>query len=505
MKVEKLQKWVIGIALITGSNSFYLNGQNINPDQIRGKGQRDNRDYVFQATNGKTAVGNLSSPGNNVITLSPCPMGLAGANTGQTVYVSDGTGSAETGIVAGGSCISGANNGTIILTTTNAHSGSWTLTDSAGGTQAAICDLPTTGGNVWINNNIILYADVKDCGKQKVIVTRNAGITIAGSFKILGSSIPTHTQISQFSRLPSTSEQTGLYNGATFTIGDYPEIREFGLGTSAIQALVGKVGLPDDGTLVGQFVFGVAGYGMANRQGSDVGGVYGGAQCAKAFTQCWGANFTVAHANNNVGGSNYVGIEVDANNSAGGANAPAIISGITSYGNFIERASGYMHAYSAGSTNTHPWDISYNSAPGASAVAFQANTIAKTTNPSNSQFSIWAARTAAGVNRSAQIFFDADAVFWIRTSAGGGIAFDASNTSTPTMTISSAFIVAYKPVKLLINTFAQISGLGIGNGDMVYCSDCKITSGTNNTCTTGGTGAFLVQVNGVARCFDAQN
>jgi len=44
-----------------------------------------------------------------------------------------------------------------------------------------------------------------------------------------------------------------------------------------------------------------------------------------------------------------------------------------------------------------------------------------------------------------------------------------------------------------------------GNGRHVYCSDCAVTSGADNTCASGGSGAFAIRLNGVWRCFAAQN
>lgn len=53
---------------------------------------------------------------------------------------------------------------------------------------------------------------------------------------------------------------------------------------------------------------------------------------------------------------------------------------------------------------------------------------------------------------------------------------------------------------------------GEPTGSMAYCSDCKVTTGPSadntvgdNTCTSGGSGAFAVKVNGTWRCFATQN
>jgi hypothetical protein len=53
-------------------------------------------------------------------------------------------------------------------------------------------------------------------------------------------------------------------------------------------------------------------------------------------------------------------------------------------------------------------------------------------------------------------------------------------------------------------TFANLPGTP-SNGMYGFCSDCAVTSGADNTCTSGGNGALAVRLNGVWRCFIAQN
>jgi hypothetical protein len=50
------------------------------------------------------------------------------------------------------------------------------------------------------------------------------------------------------------------------------------------------------------------------------------------------------------------------------------------------------------------------------------------------------------------------------------------------------------------------SNLGTpANANFRYCSDCQVTSGADNTCTSGGSGAFAMRINGAWRCFALQN
>ena len=53
-------------------------------------------------------------------------------------------------------------------------------------------------------------------------------------------------------------------------------------------------------------------------------------------------------------------------------------------------------------------------------------------------------------------------------------------------------------------TFAAMSATAPNNSIQI-CTDCTVTSGANNTCTSGGTGALAVRLAGVWRCFNQQN
>lgn len=49
------------------------------------------------------------------------------------------------------------------------------------------------------------------------------------------------------------------------------------------------------------------------------------------------------------------------------------------------------------------------------------------------------------------------------------------------------------------------ANLGSDANQMQICTDCAVTSGSDNTCTSGGSGALAVRINSVWRCFNAQN
>jgi hypothetical protein len=48
--------------------------------------------------------------------------------------------------------------------------------------------------------------------------------------------------------------------------------------------------------------------------------------------------------------------------------------------------------------------------------------------------------------------------------------------------------------------FANLATAAPTNGDTVYCSDCTVTSGSDDTCAGSGTGADVMRLNGVYRC-----
>jgi hypothetical protein len=100
-------------------------------------------DFAFSQTPG----GSLLAGGvGQSVTLTPCPLGVAGADSNHYVYLSGGTGTAESVLITGGTCTSGASSGTVTLTPANAHSGSWSLATASAGIQEAINAAAAAGG-----------------------------------------------------------------------------------------------------------------------------------------------------------------------------------------------------------------------------------------------------------------------------------------------------------------------------------------------------------------------
>jgi hypothetical protein len=48
--------------------------------------------------------------------------------------------------------------------------------------------------------------------------------------------------------------------------------------------------------------------------------------------------------------------------------------------------------------------------------------------------------------------------------------------------------------------FAALAAAIGTNGNQIYCSDCTVTSGIDNTCAGSGNGAWVTRVNGVSKC-----
>ena len=126
--------------------------------------------YVTASDNwSQTANANLATPNpGQTINLSPCPLGINTSNSSnQPYYVYIPTTNPEAALVTGGTCTSGAASGTIVVTTTVAHSASSNTIESAyGGIQEALNDagspnafiiIPPTGANT---NAYQIYATV---------------------------------------------------------------------------------------------------------------------------------------------------------------------------------------------------------------------------------------------------------------------------------------------------------------------------------------------------------
>jgi hypothetical protein len=108
--------------------------------------------YTDQFNWNQTVTTNLATVGSNTITLTPCPLGINTANSAtEPYYVYIPTTNAEAALVTGGTCTSGLSTGTIIVTTTVAHSASSNTVQSAyWGIQEALNVAGSPNTLVWI-------------------------------------------------------------------------------------------------------------------------------------------------------------------------------------------------------------------------------------------------------------------------------------------------------------------------------------------------------------------
>lgn len=148
-------------------------------------------DYDFAAL----TPGGALSPGSNTITLTPVPKGVNGSDGHHSLYISGGAGTAEAVLITGGTAVSGAASGTVIVTCANAHSGAWTIKSATAGIQEAVQIFQTagTGGRVvipaggyamtagvWVSGNgIQIYGRGMQNGTSLFLTTPNV---IAFSF-----------------------------------------------------------------------------------------------------------------------------------------------------------------------------------------------------------------------------------------------------------------------------------------------------------------------------------
>jgi hypothetical protein len=110
--------------------------------QIKNKPFFDAATYNFTAQ----APGGSLIIGSNSVTLHPCPLGVAGASTRHYVRLSGGTGTAESVLITGGTCTSGASSGSITFTAASTHSGAWTVSSASFGLQEAVKGAEAVGG-----------------------------------------------------------------------------------------------------------------------------------------------------------------------------------------------------------------------------------------------------------------------------------------------------------------------------------------------------------------------
>ena len=112
-------------------------------------------DYLFPAQTCNAGLscspgggsGGSISPGATTLTLNPVPLGMNGTDVNHKVWITGSTAEACL-ISAGGTGTSGSPSGTIAITCSNAHTGTWTIMSISQGISEAFQGLGAAGGTV---------------------------------------------------------------------------------------------------------------------------------------------------------------------------------------------------------------------------------------------------------------------------------------------------------------------------------------------------------------------
>jgi hypothetical protein len=299
----------------------------------------------------------------NAVNMNPCPLGVSGGDAGHNLYISAGAGSPETVLITGGSCASGASSGTVIFTPSNTHSGAWTIASASGGLQEAICSL-SPGGEVVVNADLTLRANVTSCGKIAVSVSKKEGSIISGAFTILGSNSVINPPYMNYISSGSTTignpavsildagngiNWGGMTSGRNYTsqildIGNFPDNLRWGQpsGPPVVFGVDASIDLLGSG--FNGLVAPLAAH-VRNGTGSGVGllttcynGNNGGG--------CWGANLNVV-GNMTGSAARIWGQENDLNTQSPPAPAPASVIGYSAVMAGMNQATGRHSGFAA--------------------------------------------------------------------------------------------------------------------------------------------------------------
>jgi hypothetical protein len=142
--------------------------------QVKNKLVYDVREYNFRP---QSPTGNIIN-GSNTKTLSPCPLGVNGSDANHFLRISGGVGTAEIALITGGTCVSGASSGTVIITASSAHSGAWTLGSATSGIQEAVQAAQTAALSTAAGARIMLPAGTIDT--YAAVHVSGTGIYIQG-------------------------------------------------------------------------------------------------------------------------------------------------------------------------------------------------------------------------------------------------------------------------------------------------------------------------------------
>ena len=445
------------------------------------------------------APGGSLIAGSNTVTLTPVPAGVNGSDTGHYLYVSGGTGTAEACQITGGGAVGGTPTGSVTLQCANTHSGAFTVASSSGGIQEAVCSLPIAGGSVGVPISLTLYANVGACGKSALMIAKSAGVTLTGSFTVLGASnlgsqaqhfanpgIQYNITGPNWSTLPG-----GTWAAQRSAINNFPLNGEFqGTATPTVAALDGAVdsAFTSNGAAIG--VMGTArGNWTSPGGGTAAVGVFGiGYQGVPAtgsnVSWSWGANFAamncpITNCADGQGSQNSqsYGIEIDVSvyKDASG-NSATNAWGLWITGSASHTPTGTADAVGVGpigntaGVNDKPWRNAFHTNNGSAMVGILLGT-AQTNGASDGQPFQLTARSAGGTTYTSVILADQTGNLIQRSGLGQIVFEDASGN------IGAEMIPSGSTPYFGIN-----NNLTMGNNATVVVPRIKATSGTRYVC-----------------------
>jgi hypothetical protein len=470
--------------------------------QIKNPPVMDSRTYNWPQ---KSPGGSLPS-GACSFTLSPMPLGLT---TGGQVYISGGTGAAET------LTITNVASTTVSGVCANAHSGAWNVKPIANGLQEAICALPAAGGTVIVHSNITLLANVNACGKTSVIVQRQPGVTISGNFLILeGSpSSPSATKIELYISPPVwNSSRTEIVHGYRMAMGNFPPTAEFGSNTNGgMNGFISMINIPP-GATANAGASAVAGYIRTASAPANAVGLFGGANAYNDYGAAgWGINSVTQNCDGentcqgNVGNSgvNLWGYEADVNliPPPGGGIPLGNVRGVAITGGSRTQPTGDAYALiisPMGIFDGVGWKYGLFFEDGTATISGITVGATSSGNDVDSMPITLVSRTAGGTTAGAQIISDKLGDLQLKAGLPGGYVVLNDNDLNAALVVSPSTPMGSPTVSIvnaLIMSNKVFTALGAvpAAGTSVYCTNCT----TATPCAGGGTGHLAVS-NGTA-------
>ncbi len=116
--------------------------------------------------------------GRNTVTLRPCPRGVNGSDQWHFLYIS-GTGTPESVLISGGTCISGAETGTIEFSAVYSHAAGFSITSATSGIQEAVNAAIVPGTGAIRTRNVVV--DTGNYLFHARLSIRASNMTLSGS------------------------------------------------------------------------------------------------------------------------------------------------------------------------------------------------------------------------------------------------------------------------------------------------------------------------------------